>query len=415
MNASFSQYAWESAKQDGCLPAPRLQYPSWPPSKGAFLYPTSDDKNEVVIGDAQYNPMNKPYQNEPFQAMNERAPNFCSLPPNPTYGQAFEPAGAGLKQLAAQDKQDSYHADLAFAEAVLNGPDALKSYSARARTPEPPLELEPIQESQSGYDKDKYTGCAFGAKDYTAGTFFSCLFRSVGGVFYDIFHYGSLPVDGFGKKMSHIFVRDDRLYYMGIWLVILAVIFLGGSMLVRSFKKKSIQKQLQLSLASQAMMPPQAPQLNAPQAGLLSAAIMNRPAPDTALPTNPGIPCVDLNSLKQAIQARQLQAKLEYESGRRKTDSIIDEMADDDFLKQLTQYQLLPETHTYTSPGAILDVPSANLFAPQPGSQTSNLGPVQGIQPNSFLAQTQVPQRLSTLPDPYLQNVPTNAANPGAI
>jgi hypothetical protein len=43
-NTAFSTFAWETAKQTGCLQDPRQRYPSWPPR---FNYPQMQ-KNEAT-------------------------------------------------------------------------------------------------------------------------------------------------------------------------------------------------------------------------------------------------------------------------------------------------------------------------------------------------------------------------------
>ncbi len=50
-NTAFSQFAWESAKQEGChYPCPERSMPSWPPC-GKFIYPTlQKNGTQKVIG-----------------------------------------------------------------------------------------------------------------------------------------------------------------------------------------------------------------------------------------------------------------------------------------------------------------------------------------------------------------------------
>lgn len=51
-NTAFSQLAWESAKQDGCLAPPdQLPLPQWPPKiNTGFVYPVQDKGINHVIG-----------------------------------------------------------------------------------------------------------------------------------------------------------------------------------------------------------------------------------------------------------------------------------------------------------------------------------------------------------------------------
>jgi hypothetical protein len=46
-NAAFSQWAWESAKQEGCLQCPGQRFPSWPPR---FVYPQMQKTDTEVLG-----------------------------------------------------------------------------------------------------------------------------------------------------------------------------------------------------------------------------------------------------------------------------------------------------------------------------------------------------------------------------
>lgn len=46
-NAAFSTFAWESAKQEGCIQCPGARMPQWPPR---FIYPQFQKTDTEVLG-----------------------------------------------------------------------------------------------------------------------------------------------------------------------------------------------------------------------------------------------------------------------------------------------------------------------------------------------------------------------------
>ena len=45
-NAAFSNFAWEAAKQEGCLLCPGQKLPTWPPR---FTYPQQDKRDSSIM------------------------------------------------------------------------------------------------------------------------------------------------------------------------------------------------------------------------------------------------------------------------------------------------------------------------------------------------------------------------------
>jgi len=62
---------------------------------------------------------------------------------------------------------------------------------------------------------------AFGIK-----SIFPCMWNTMQAIFYDFDHWGQLPKSGFGSKLSYTLGRDDRPFYLILWVLAMLIFIL---------------------------------------------------------------------------------------------------------------------------------------------------------------------------------------------
>lgn len=184
-NAAFSQYAWEVAKQDGCLPCASSSYPTWPPrSEKAWTFPVLQKEQHVLgLDTAQYG---APYVSTQEAEQGASADGLaCALPPSLRASLAQQPLSVPDVELSDEPAPTAGLTDAEIAPANTAAPD------------EEPLEAVP-----------------------------ALMMNTAKGVAYDLMHWTELPADGVAQKLSYITSRDDRLRYLAYWLMLIVVVYL---------------------------------------------------------------------------------------------------------------------------------------------------------------------------------------------
>jgi len=139
LNASFSQRAWEDAKQNGCLPAPCKPYPRWPPpARTGYVYPVAGNKKpqEVLdLGGSDF-ANDATCGGQPFIANNLTRPT--SWPASPCLGasntgcpQAYRPVAGSLAVYRSQGTERYGGSSQTGTNAAL--PDALPKDAGMAQ------------------------------------------------------------------------------------------------------------------------------------------------------------------------------------------------------------------------------------------------------------------------------------------
>lgn len=208
LNASFSSHAWEDAKQNGCLTAPcgsSASLPSWPPPpKNGFIYPAQDKQKQTVQGQDIEAHYGEPFDpSAPLLEETETEPNYCA---SVTSGVGYDVA----KKMAESMVQE-------------------------AQMTQQPVcpEREGAAEAAS---PSATSSCRLKSEDFTPKSIPSCMVNTVKGIIYDFQHWKQLPKDSFFGKLGYAFGRDDRPFYLGIWLV-LFIFFIVILMLLFGKKK----------------------------------------------------------------------------------------------------------------------------------------------------------------------------------
>jgi len=192
LNTSFSEFAWQSAKQEGChypCPYKKQDLPSWPPI-GNFIYPEEQKGKQTVMGNCDYFPTNK---------------NFCqdfSTPwtnkeaPRQSISQAMQRGNATLSENIANSLQSKCYDYKDFAE-------------------------QDSAEEEEG-DEKHLSSSSYSMESLT--DLFPKMRDSVVGIAYDLAHYDELPSD---NKVDYILVREERWKYsLMSFLFFLIFIFL---------------------------------------------------------------------------------------------------------------------------------------------------------------------------------------------
>ena len=232
LNSSFSQRAWEAAKQEGCLACPNRPRPKWPPN---YIYPTSDGRHvedPVVGADACVGTDNdstqgaayfqRPQSILPFPppAPFQGAPTLYNAPavqPVSAYPGQYQEANnperlltdADVLRLAAQNP-----ATAAAAQAYIDshvGDDAGLAAQGKTHTP---------------------SGAISTCSPITLNQLIPCTWNTLRGVWYDLSHWSELPVPT-DKKWEYVFARDDRPFYLAVAVMALVVVLLVLLLLVR--------------------------------------------------------------------------------------------------------------------------------------------------------------------------------------
>lgn len=200
-NAAFSQWAWEVAKQDGCLPCASSAYPSWPPkSPSAFTYPTLQSLEEVSgLDTAAYG---APYLPTDLEQLGSQPSSLaCAVPPSvrATFA-AFQPT---------QDVPSSNGGPFTIPLAL----DEVEGNNAG----------QPAVSTQSGIINDDDDD----DDDVPPAALPSLMMNTLQGMAYDLQHWQELPAQDVPGKLSFAFLRDSRPFYFMLWGVLFVVIYIG--------------------------------------------------------------------------------------------------------------------------------------------------------------------------------------------
>ncbi len=231
LNTSYSEFAWQSAKQEGChYPCPTRKLPSWPPC-GNFIYPTLQKEKQVVLGAHQYDPdLQSCPEAAPWQ---EDAPEKTSLTCAMTRAQRFlnEQPGGYDPQNQFDYSNLEYDTDMAaqVARSIIGGTIPMNTN---------------VSSSEEQYFGDSQTNSSgeevLSEDEYNLRNLFPCIGNTFSGIAYDMAHYDQLPTD---KKFEYIIMRDTRWkYVVTTGLLFLFVILLIAAIVTTSMGgyKKSV-------------------------------------------------------------------------------------------------------------------------------------------------------------------------------
>lgn len=191
LNAPFSQWAWEVAKQDGCLPCASQGFPTWPPkTDSAFTYPTLQTIEEVAgLDTANYG---TPYAPSPQEINGAKPEGLACAVPVSMRGALTAPANQ-----VPMLRETFYIPDDAVA--------GLRPNTISLAAPE----ATPATMHDDG------TGIAPRALP-------ALVLNTLQGIAYDMQHWGQLPAEGLLGKLSYVTTRDDRgkyLFLLGLFLL----------------------------------------------------------------------------------------------------------------------------------------------------------------------------------------------------
>lgn len=243
MNTAFSQFAWESAKQDGCLPCPRTNLPQWPPT-GKFLYPTMQKESEEVLGAHQYNPdisacpSGAPWRDNTSQVAGRRNGRNATSCAMLRANQALKNTDAACEDMFAHKR----HIDEASTETTQGGSggialaEEIASQLLRGRVPIHSEPSGPMRQHERSRMQDKEridelltkNDNDVGRNVYSLETLLPCIGNTWTGIAYDLAHYDQLPGASEGENtFSYVFARDDRWkYVLSTAIIFLVVVIL---------------------------------------------------------------------------------------------------------------------------------------------------------------------------------------------
>lgn len=290
LNASWSQQAWESAKLDGCLPRPGRPLPRWPPPAGTgFIYPSSEKAAQTVLDLGVARQCPEIYAEEPpfvecrktrkriGPVLDTVNPNECppsgakartcpetaakiaakilnlvpgvgqsvtvpypnisqGYPVQPQYSMPNQPypSAAQIQSLEVPNQPYPSAAQIqSFAPQQEPQGFPQQAYEQlNLFTPSPSPGPAP---SPGPYDKPQ---CILDNPEFSVGEVFPCTVNTVRGIVYDFQHWKDIPRDSAGSKLSYVFGRDDRAFYLVIIIVLILLLILILKMLLGGGKKK---------------------------------------------------------------------------------------------------------------------------------------------------------------------------------
>ena len=203
-NAAFSQWAWEVAKQDGCLPCASAAYPAWPPkSPSAFTYPTLQSLEEVSgLDTAAYG---APYLPTELEQLGSQPSSLaCAVPPSvrATFA-AFQPT---------QDVPSSS-----------GGPFTIPLSLDEADNGSVGESSKPGHDANEDDDDDDTVPPA---------ALPSLMLNTLLGTGYDLQHWKELPAQDVTGKLSFAFLRDSRPFYFLLWFLLFVAIYMVMKILI---------------------------------------------------------------------------------------------------------------------------------------------------------------------------------------
>jgi hypothetical protein len=259
LNAAYSTFAWENAKQDGCLPCPGAPgtrcggmppsnaYPTWPPpaNKG-FIYPVLSKQDESVIGAAGANPDicgpgvapwsdAAPEGLQPTRAM-QRA----------EYALGCQPQAEGV--ISADQANQNVELSELVAKSILDGDIPRYSYGDGHPRPVRTGVADKLQtlyeqtfgKGKSEHKKDEAARSVESAETMSLNTLLPCMGNTLTGIVYDMQHMKELPPDV--NKFNYIFVRDDRWKYgllFCLFFLLLILLIVAAAMSATSARQPS--------------------------------------------------------------------------------------------------------------------------------------------------------------------------------
>ena len=213
--SAFSTRAWEDAKQDGCLPQPCMNpYPDWPPPAGrGFVYPAMEKKNQEILRRGE---MKDLIQEPPYETRTESGPaiptTFCDTDESPNQC----PNKDMSTQLAQKIAMGLFDCNDA-------GTDACHTWN---QFPASAVAAGGIMAEKKTDDENNEGSCAMNT--VAVMDIYPCVANTLKGIVYDFQHWKELPVakDTTGEKLKYTFSRDDRPFYILVFIVSLLLIIL---------------------------------------------------------------------------------------------------------------------------------------------------------------------------------------------
>ncbi|HEY9815624.1 MAG TPA: hypothetical protein V6D20_07480, partial [Candidatus Obscuribacterales bacterium] len=257
LNTTFSQRAWEDAKQDGCLPKPHLALPQWPPPAGrGFVFPTAQKKPQELLdlGAAEFNDQEVPFMTPRLQQ--PLPPTACGLPSAAT--ETYQPHQPHQPQqptelserVAQKIAADMLGLDMEGANGVagayadMDGPGLFQpetchswnqqpilpvdtSDSAPPPVPSPTPTPTPTPSPSPYYDPH----CILDNPGFKLTEVPPCTWKAMEGIVDDFQHWDKLPKKGTGAKLGYVLGRNDRPFYLIMSVIGLLVLILTFKLL----------------------------------------------------------------------------------------------------------------------------------------------------------------------------------------
>lgn len=278
-NTAFSQFAWESAKQEGChYPCPERKLPSWPPC-GKFIYPTlQKDGAQKVVG-VQNNgsgsccsvdetvPVDEygslqpgkgaadlPWQNNSEDQLTTSIPPLTCGKNNGLFSNEITCAMKRAQDFLRQrhetkgnqiDGPTTASAAQLIAKSILQG-DGGDSEAPQIQPGTVQQKAWPFASSrESSFNNNPDNGPEYGGPreweenennkatdldptddQYTIKNLLPCILNTYSGIAYDLAHLKELPTNGTDETAQFILLRDDRHKYLIVSFLILLFVLL---------------------------------------------------------------------------------------------------------------------------------------------------------------------------------------------
>lgn len=239
LNTSFSQRAWEDAKQDGCLPQPCLSLPQWPPPAGqGFVYPTQQKKPIEILdlGTSGFHDQQVPFV-EPQQRV---AKVVVSVPEEPLSARIAQRIASQMLDMPLPEPTKQVTVELAdptetpTCHAWNQKPLTASIEPSSTATPSPTPAPSP-----SPYEDDK---CLLNNTQFSVPGIPSCVWKTWEGVAYDMEHWGTLPPSDTWSKLGYVLGRNDRPFYLVVSVTMLLVVIMLLRVVFGTKKSRSLSR-----------------------------------------------------------------------------------------------------------------------------------------------------------------------------
>jgi hypothetical protein len=256
-NVSFSEQAWQAARQEGCIACPGRTLPSWPPPNSQFLYPTLQKEKQTVLGATQYDPdLKKCPEAAPWQTSATTKNSLTCAMTRANNLLNADPGYDAQKSFDHTNRMDDTDMAAEVARSILRGSIPVHSNGANGANGSNSGNLINGANGANGSTGGNQINYSFGqqngvgeqyfgdtratatemattrpdpdpdpdpdggvlsTEEYSIRNLLPCIANTWTGIAYDMARYDQLPVDsneGHAKKIEYVFVRDERWKYV---------------------------------------------------------------------------------------------------------------------------------------------------------------------------------------------------------